>query len=412
MKSSVALIVGIVFVVGALGVGALALLQGQGDAEPQPTPAELAELAAAEARIAAEEAREAAERLKAQQLKQDNDDIRRIIVSKVAETPKELTDGWFVELFRYIPIEDSLDAHLEDVLKRGAAYDVRYTAEFQQEGSRKVQSTDPRFYINTKAGEIIHSPSPTDKKLRNEALGFLALGVYREHQLKEGWEHVRPEILSSYFHKSIKLWNILKERVVERGRSDAAEREKLLQLHEVVAMDRYRMVKEGTMAARQRFKETTQSAAHATGRIGQWRKTLKQELLEIGRLYIEAAEREHRYIGKRQEHADRGFMALAMVHQLKDSPEALKYMIKANRIQRDYLWRMAKAHWKTARKAAVAADHAAAGEAFLLAKRRYLQSLSRIEGSKQKFIFKELHELQKEITAWYHQKNAVVVEES
>ena len=412
MKSSIGLIIGIVFVVGALGAGALSLLQTQGDEEPQFTAEELAALAEEEARKAAEEAREAAERMKAQQLRQDNDDIRRILVTKVAETPEDLSEKWFVELFRYIPNKDSLDAYLENVLKRGAAYDVRYTAEFQQEGSRKVQSKDPRFYINTKAGEIIHAASPTEKKLRNQALGFLALGVYREHKLKEGWEHVRPEILSSYFLKSIKLWNILKERAVEGGQSDAAEREKLFQLHEAVAMGRYHMVRQGTIAARERFKTTTSSAAHVTSRISQWRRTLKQELLEIGRLYVEAAERENRYIGKRQEHADRGFMALAMVHQLRDSPEALKIMIKANRIQRDYLWRMAKAHWKTARKAAADADHAAASEQFLLAKRRYLQSLSRIEGSKQKFIFKELLALQKEITAWYHQKNAVAAEES
>ena len=51
-------------------------------------------------------------------------------------------------------------------------------------------------------------------------------------------------------------------------------------------------------------------------------------------------------------------------------------------------------------------DLALAGEEYLLAKRRYLQALSRIEGSKQKYLYKELRVLQKDIRSWYFEKNA------
>ena len=110
--------------------------------------------------------------------------------------------------------------------------------------------------------------------------------------------------------------------------------------------------------------------------------------------------------GKRQEHADRAFKALAMVHRMRASGDALILMIKANRMQRDYLWRMAKSHWRRAKKADGSGDLALAGEEYLLAKRRYLQALSRIEGSKQKHLYKELRVLQKDIRSWYFEKNA------
>ena len=409
MKSStIALIIGIVLVLGGIGGGAIAVLGGSEDKQPELTAAEIAEQKRVEAEKARQAEQEEVERLARNQAKQDDADIRQIVEDKVAETPAEIDDRWFEGLFTSISNRDSLIAYRHGLLERGAQYDVQYSAEFATKGDgRKVQSNDPRFYINTKAGEIIHAASPPERKLRNEAKGYLALGVYREYVLKEEvWENMRPEIMTTYFQKSVKRLEMLIEIEQKKGRSAEPERQELLQVREVIAMDRYVKIGEGMKAARERFSNTTFSAAGATSRIGQWRKTLKEQLLEIGRIYVDAAAAETRYFGKRQEHADRAFKALAMVHRMKASGDALILMIKANRIQRDYLWRMAKSHWKRAKKADKSGDLALAGEEYLLAKRRYLQALSRIEGSKQKYLYKELRVLQKDIRSWYFEKNA------
>jgi hypothetical protein len=408
MKTSIALIAGVVLLLGGLAGGAVFVLGSPEPKEQRPTPAEIA-LERVEKAIAARDSlREEKERLAWQQSQQDDADIRRIVEAKVAETSENIDEAFFEELFTFIPNTDSLLAYREDLLRQGAAYDVDYSAEFAAQGDgRKVQSRDPRFYINTKAGEIIHAPSPPERLLRGAAKGFLALGVYREYLLKEKvWADMRPEIMTTYFQKSVKRLQMLIEIEQQKGRNPALDRQELVRIREVIAMDRYLRMGEARAVATERYSQTTYSAASATSRIGQWRKTLKEQLLELGRLYVDAAVAETRYFGKRQEHADRSFKALAMVHRMDPSGDALSLMIKANRIQRDYLWRMAKSHWKRAKKADNVGDLALAGEEYLLAKRRYLQALSRIEGSKQKYLYKELRVLQGDIRSWYHEKNA------
>ena len=400
MKSTAFLIVGVLLLVGGIAGGAIALLGGPAS-KLVLTPAELAaerERLAEETRIAAEEERAREIR---RQRRQDNDDIREIVAAKVAETPHSIDDGWFDGIFRYIPNEDSLKSFHQDLLARGAEYDAIYSADFAARSQgRKVQSNDPRFYINTKAGEIIPAPSP--RKLRVQAKGCRDRGVYREYRLKEeAWENIRPEIISIYYQMSVKRLRALVEIERKKGRSGEAERRELLRIREAIAMDRYLKIKAGTAAAVERFSKTTSSAAGATNRINQWHKTLKEQLLEVGRIYVNAADAEKRYYGKRQEDASKAFKALAMVHRLTASGDALQLIIKVNRIQRDYLWRVAKLHWKRAKKADDSGDLALAGEEYLQAKRRYLQALSRIEGSKQKYLYKELRVLQGDIRDWY-----------
>ena len=221
MKSStIASIVGAVLVLAGIGGGAFAVLGGQEDKEPKLTAAEIAEKKRLEVEEARKAEQEEAERLARNQAKQDDADIRQIVEDKVAETPAQIDDGWFADLFVYISNRDSLLAYRQELLERGAQYDVQYSAEFAAKGDgRKVQSNDPRFYINTKAGEIIHAASPPERKLRNQAKGYLALGVYREYlQKEEVWEAMRPEIMTTYFQKSVKRLEMLIEIEKKKGR--------------------------------------------------------------------------------------------------------------------------------------------------------------------------------------------------
>jgi len=131
-----------------------------------------------------------------------------------------------------------------------------------------------------------------------------------------------------------------------------------------------------------------------------WSNAVNEQLLSLGKIYINAALAEKAYRGRMQEYADLGFMALAMVYQRSKSGEALRAMREANRIQRYNLWQMARVAWKQAKALAVAWRIAEADDEFLVAKHRYLQCLSRLESSKKPVVFDEYRRLQADITAW------------
>ena len=149
-----------------------------------------------------------------------------------------------------------------------------------------------------------------------------------------------------------------------------------------------------------RLKGTGSSGRAASFDSKQQWVAINEQLIKLGKFYIDAAMTETTYLGKRQEYIERGFMLLAMVYQRKPSGEALDVLIKANIIQRNQLWRIGKAHWRRATHAASSGDSILAHEQYLQAKLRYLQSLSRVETSKKRKLFDEFVALQKEINAW------------
>ena len=75
-------------------------------------------------------------------------------------------------------------------------------------------------------------------------------------------------------------------------------------------------------------------------------------------------------------------------------------MREANRIQRYNLWQMARVAWKGAKALAKAGRITEADDEFLVAKRYYLQCLSRLERSRKPDVLDEYRRLQADITAW------------
>ena len=69
----------------------------------------------------------------------------------------------------------------------------------------------------------------------------------------------------------------------------------------------------------------------------------------------------------------------ATVYRMTDSGEAGAQIRESNRIQRYNIWKMGQAAWKWARQAAVSGDSTLDERQYFLAKRRYLQCLSRLD---------------------------------
>ena len=93
-----------------------------------------------------------------------------------------------------------------------------------------------------------------------------------------------------------------------------------------------------------------------------------------------------------------------MVFQRTKAGAAITVLREANKIQRYNLWQMGRAAWRQAQLAIKSGNVKEADDHFFTAKQRFLQTLSRLEGSKQPVVRAELERLQAEIAAWARTK--------
>ncbi|MEE3264645.1 MAG: hypothetical protein VX290_17520, partial [Candidatus Latescibacterota bacterium] len=116
--------------------------------------------------------------------------------------------------------------------------------------------------------------------------------------------------------------------------------------------------------------------------------------------YIDAALAETTYRGRQQKYADLGSDVLAMVFQRSKTGAAITVLREANKIQRYNLWQMGRAAWRQAQLAVKSGKAEEADAQFFTAKQRYLQTLARLERSRQTAVLEEYSRLQAEISAW------------
>lgn len=351
---------------------------------------------------------------------QDEEDIIKILLERIEETPTQLSEQWLSEMCQQITSPDSLKVYWERATASGQSYAVGYQARKQKGGS--VLSRNPLYYV-FEAREFIYSVEPNEEKLLGPAQGLLDMALAKsweasrreirkqlakEQRRKEEDVEVPPElgelddeVKTTYFKEYLRLFEVLREiEGKKRTGNPRKYHSELERLHEAAIYDRYLRYTETIRQARDRYAGTAQSSAPATMKIDRWNNAVNEHLLMLGKLYIEAALAEKAYRGRMQDYADLGFKALAMVYQRSRSGEALRVMREANRIQRYNLWQMARLSWKNAKSLATAGRIDEADDEFLQAKHYYLQCLSRLERSKKPVVFDEYRQLQTDITNW------------
>ena len=405
MKAFAPLIAGAVLLIaGIVGAVLTSMQSAAPKKEPPPTAAELLERAAEERR----EKQAEKKRLAAEQVKIDKDEIKQIILSQIRATPEDVSEEWFNEAFQYLSSEEAFWEFLEEALARGRQYDEMFSTDYRERNPRKAQPPGAGYY-KEKAREIIYAASPPERHLNNMAPGLLDMALNREFLAHEdGWDGVRPDFLISYFKTRLKLYEELQEIVIKGGGERTAWWEEIATLHEATVFHRHILIRQNRERAMKKLKDTGSSGRAFSFNAQQQQATMNEHLIKLGKFYIDAAMAETTYLGKQREYNERGFMLLAMVYQRKPSGQALDILTKANVIQRNQLWRMGKAHWRRATHAASSGDSVLAHEQYLQAKRRYLQSLSRVESSKKRKLFNDFVTLQKEINAWKQAARATV----
>ncbi len=351
---------------------------------------------------------------------QDEEDIIKILLKQIEATPRDIDEKWISEMCRQINNADSLDLFWRQIVIRGRSYGTGYSARNRKSGT--VMSRNPLCYA-FEAREFIYDIDPQEDKILSSGQGLLAMAVAKswdesrevireqlaKEQRKREEDVVVPEELGafeeevkiSYFKESLKLYSVLSELTAKNGGNPRQYISQQIRLHEGAIIDHFLGLKM-VADARERYKDNTNSSKPVTEKISRWTNAIDEQLLALGKIYVDAALAEKAYRGRMQDYARLGFKALAMVYQRTRSGEALRVMREVNRIQRYNLWQMARVAWKNAKALATAERVAEADDEFLVAKNLYLQCLqclSRLERSKKR-VNDEYRRLQADITSW------------
>ncbi len=309
---------------------------------------------------------------------QDEEDIIKILLKQIEATPRDIDEKWISEMCRQIIIRDrSYGGYSARNLKSGT-----------------VMSRDPLYYA-FEAREFIYDIDPQEDKILSSGQGLLAMAVAKS------WDESR-EVLREQLAKEQRKREedvvVPEELTAKNGGNPRQYISQKIRLHEGAIIDHFLGLKRMVADARERYKDNTNSSKSATEKISRLTNAIDEQLLALGKIYVDAALAEKTYRGRMQDYARLGFKALAMVYQRSRSGEALRVMREANRIQRYNLWQMARVAWKNAKALATAERGAEADDEFLVAKNLYLQCLSRLERSK-KLVNDEYRRLQADITS-------------
>ena len=165
-------------------------------------------------------------------------------------------------------------------------------------------------------------------------------------------------------------------------------------------MDRYLRIHHQNKRVRKKLKNTGKSGARDQLSSDRLHQHINNNLIALGKLYLEAAAHETANIRKLQHYSERTFQIMAMVYQRKPSPDALSAIRQINEVQRTYLYRMALVSWQRAKAAAEASKSEEASEHYFRATQRYLQCMARWGESDKKSYVDEFRKLKQEIATW------------
>lgn len=332
----------------------------------------------------------------------------RVLLERIAATPDQLDRGWLAGICQYIGDEGALQSYYGELLAQGAQWAIEYGE--RQKKAKKTVSTDPRFFISL-ARQEIYDGSPSKRRLERDGVKNLGLALLREKEAQQGLENIDEEFMGSFFKELMALYRVRRELAVQSGEDLQPWVVEQIKAFEAALMDRYLRMAHQEEAIRQKRTGTQASAAPDLRYVDLLRKNLDQDLLGLGRLYLEVAERETRDREKLRFHAERAFAILAMLYQRTHSSEALAGIRSVNEIQRTYLHRMAQTSWKRAQLTAADGDRQQTAENYFRATQFYNECMAKAVGLEKEEIAAEFLRLKQEIAAWHAQKTKGPVRE-
>jgi len=324
-------------------------------------------------------------------------EVIQMILGRIEDTDDSIEEDWFKKAHQLIKSKSDLNLFFDDYLvigtKRKASYERR------QKVVKKPALDDPLYFDSVAASALVDSDASEKGLLRGvqENLAYALLLVQEE---RGDLDLISPHFMVGFFNKLHTMYEILERRSIEKNiRSDYWTKERIRHL-EAAIVSRFFMLKKSLEKTRARVEGTKQSGAVGILDKDRLEKAINEHLLELGKTHRDAAEREVIDRKKHQLHVDHAFITLAMIYKRSHSGDALGVLRSVNDLERNYTYRLARRHWKSAQLAMVENDSVVVKENFFNATKFYLRSISRSVHTERKKIENELTILKSEIAAW------------
>ena len=333
-------------------------------------------------------------------------EVVQMILSRIEHTHDFIDEDWFKGAHQSIKNKADLDLFLDEYLvlgiKRKASYERR------QKVVNKPVLGDPLYFESMAASALVDSDASQKALLRNvrENLAY-ALLLMKED--RGDIEAISPYFMVGFFNKLHAMYEILERRSVEKKNDPDSWTQERIRHLEAAVVTRFYMLDKSLEKTRARVEGTQQSGA--TGLLDKDRleTAINEYLLELGKIHFDAASREVIDRKKHQLHVDFAFITLAMIYKRSYSGEALNVLRSVNDLERNYTYRLARRHWKSAQLAILEGDSLDVKENFFSATKFYLKSISRSVHKERTKLERELNILKSEIAQWKY-KPADVIE--
>jgi hypothetical protein len=321
------------------------------------------------------------------------EEMKKILRKQVRQTTKDLNEAWLTEFTQQVSGKAGLQAYYQEKFALGAQFSPKALANKK----KKVFSSNPQAFIEQARKEIYGKQrTPDVGKIKKESRGYLALALYKANEQVKGLENANEVFMTSYFKTTIKMYKLLQELEGARGRW----RTERVRTYEAYVWERFLRIEQGIELLRQRRAGTFISGEPDLLKIKRMDEQINEILLVLGKIYLSAAEDEIIDRKKLQFYADQAFKALAMVYQRSLSGDAMKTLFAVDRIQKDYLYRMAINSWKRARLAKDDAKYGDVDEHYFRTTQLYYQLMSRWREDQKRLHTDEFFKLKQEIAAW------------
>ena len=338
------------------------------------------------------------------------DELRRevvqMILARIEHTHDLIDEDWFKEAHQSIKNNADLNLFLDEYLVLGTKRKASY--ERRQKVVNKPALEDPLYFESMAASALVDS-EVSEKALLRSVRENLAYALLLMREDRGDFEAISPHFMVAFFNKLHAMYEILERRSVEKkDDSDYWTQERIRHI-EAAIVTRFYMLDKSLEKTRARVEGTQQSGA--TGLLDKDRleTAINEYLLELGKVHFDAARREVIDRKKHQLHVDFAFITLAMIYKRSYSGEALNVLRSVNDLERNYTYRLARRHWKSAQLAISEGDSLNVKENFFRATKFYLRSISRSVHKERTKLERELNILNSEIAQWKY-KSADAIE--
>lgn len=324
-------------------------------------------------------------------------EVIQMILNRIEDTDDSIDEDWFKKAHQLIKSKADLNLFFEDYLVIGTKRKTSY--ERRQKVVKKPALDDPLYFDSVAASALVDSDA-SEKGLLRGVRENLAYALFLAQDERGDVDLVSPHFMVGFFNKLHTMYEILERRSLEQNiGSDYWTKERIRHL-EAAIVSRFFMLKKSLEKIRARVEGTKQSGAVGLLDKDRLEKAINEHLLELGKTHRDAAEREVIDRKKHQLHVDHAFITLAMIYKRSHSGDALGVLRSVNDLERNYTYRLARRHWKSAQLAMVDNDSSVVKENFFDATKFYLRSISRSVHTERRKIENELNILKSEIAEW------------